>query len=97
MPKVLSWFVAVLLLGGVLGARASPVSVAITQISVADGTDAPLQRDMTILIAGTHITAVGPSATTPVPPGARIIDGSGRYLIPGSSMGPRRPPCIASR
>src|SRR2546428_258420 len=32
---------------------------------------------------GTHITAVGPSASTPVPSDARVIDGSGRYLIPG--------------
>lgn len=60
-----------------------PAALAITHVDVADGTDAPLQRDMTVLIRGTRITAVGPSATTAVPTDARIIDGSGRYVIPG--------------
>jgi imidazolonepropionase-like amidohydrolase len=77
------WVAAALILGGVLGSRTLPAALAITHVSLADGTGAPLQRDMTILIRGTHITAVGPSATTLVPADARVIDGSGRYLIPG--------------
>jgi imidazolonepropionase-like amidohydrolase len=87
MPKCVSWFAVILFLECVLAPRASPAiapgTLAITHISVADGTGAPLQRDMTVLIRGTHITAVGSSATTPAPAGARVIDGSGRYLIPG--------------
>jgi imidazolonepropionase-like amidohydrolase len=83
VPKGLLWFVAALPFCGVPSARASPATLAITHISVADGTGAPLQRDMTILIVGSYITKVGPSVTTPVPPGARVIDGSGQYLIPG--------------
>ena len=82
MIKSVLWFVAVLI--GVVGSSpASPSSLAITHVSVADGTGGPLQRDMTVLISGTRITALGPSATTPVPVDARVIDGSGRYLIPG--------------
>src|SRR2546428_3397673 len=77
------WFFAALIFAGVLGSRASPPGLAIIHVSVADGTGAPLQREMTVLIRGTHITAVGPSASTPVPTDARVIDGSGRYLIPG--------------
>ena len=37
----------------------------------------------TVLTDGDRIAAVGPSAETDVPPGATVIDGSGRYLIPG--------------
>jgi hypothetical protein len=66
-----------------LAPRASPASLAITHISVADGTGAPLQRDMTVLVRGTRIAAVGPSATMSVPRDAHVLDGSGRYLIPG--------------
>jgi len=83
MPKGGLWLAAILILGASPSARASPAALAITHVSVADGTGAPLQRDMTILIRGTHITAVGPAAATQVPRGARVIDGSGRYVIPG--------------
>src|SRR6476646_9277576 len=83
MPKVVSWFAVALIVESVLAPRASPASLAITHVSVADGTGAPLQRDMTVLIRGTHIAALGPSAAMSVPRDARVIDGSGRYLIPG--------------
>jgi imidazolonepropionase-like amidohydrolase len=83
MGKGRSWFAAALVIGGVLGSRVSPAALAITHVSVADGTGTALQRDMTVLIRGTHIVAVGPSASTAVPADARVIDGSGRYLIPG--------------
>jgi len=83
MLKGRLWFVVALILECVLASRASPDSLAITHIAVADGTGAPLQRDMTVLVRGTRITAVGPSATMVVPRDARVIDGSGRYLIPG--------------
>ena len=83
MAKVALWIAAALIVGCVLAPRASPASLAITHVSVADGTGAPLQRDMTVLVRGAHIAAVGPSATTSVPSDARVIHGSGRYLIPG--------------
>ncbi len=39
--------------------------------------------DTTIVISGNRIQAVGPSSTTPVPQGAAIIDGAGKWVIPG--------------
>jgi len=66
-----------------LAPRASPADLAITHVSLADGTGAPLQRDMTVVVHGSRIATVGPSAATSVPAGARVLDGSGRYLIPG--------------
>ena len=42
-----------------------------------------LLRDQTVIVVGGRITATGPSATTPVPRGARIVDAKGRYLMPG--------------
>jgi imidazolonepropionase-like amidohydrolase len=77
------WFAATLILVGARGSSASPPALAITHVSLVDGTGAPLQRDMTILTRGARITAVGPAVATLAPRGARVIDGSGRYLIPG--------------
>lgn len=37
----------------------------------------------TVVVAGGKIVAVGPSDSTPVPPGARTIDLSGKVLMPG--------------
>jgi imidazolonepropionase-like amidohydrolase len=39
--------------------------------------------DSTVLIAGQRIKAVGPAATTAVPRGARVIEGRGKWAIPG--------------
>lgn len=37
----------------------------------------------TVVIAGERIVAAGPSASTPMPAGVRIVDGTGKFLIPG--------------
>ena len=39
--------------------------------------------DQTVVVEGDRIAAVGPRSATRVPPGARTIDGAGRYLMPG--------------
>lgn len=39
----------------------------------------------TVLIQGDRIIAMGPSASVEVPPNARRVDGTGRYLMPGLS------------
>ena len=56
---------------------------AITHVTVVDVTGAPSRRDMTGVVAGDRIAAVGRSALTRVPAGVRAVDGTGRYLIPG--------------
>ena len=57
--------------------------VAITHVAVVDVEHATSNRDVTVVIAGRRITSVGPAASTKVPAGARVIDGRGRWLIPG--------------
>jgi len=49
-------------------------------IDVASGATHP---DNTVLVAGNRITFVGPAANARVPVGARVIDGRGKFLIPG--------------
>jgi len=49
-------------------------------VDVVSGTVSP---DNTVLIVGNRISFVGPAASATVPADARIIDGRGRFLIPG--------------
>ena len=60
-----------------------PPAVAITHVTVIDGTDPVPRRDHTVVLRGRHIVAVGPASSTAVPPGARVLNGRGRFLIPG--------------
>ena len=60
-----------------------PRTLALIHATVIDGTDAQPRPDHTVLIRGTDIVAVGPSDSLAIPPGARVIDATGLYLIPG--------------
>ena len=40
----------------------------------------------TVLVRGDRIAAMGPVASVAVPPGATVIDGSGKYLMPGLGL-----------
>lgn len=55
--------------------------VAITHVTVIDGTGAPARTGTTVVIRHGSITAVGAQAQ--VPAGAQVIDGQGKTLIPG--------------
>jgi Amidohydrolase family len=52
----------------------------VTVIDVDRGTRTP---DQTVVVTGSKITAVGPAAKTKAPAGARIVDGTGKFLMPG--------------
>jgi imidazolonepropionase-like amidohydrolase len=45
--------------------------------------DAAVTPDATIVVEGTHIVAAGPSRSTRVPAGARVIDARGKWIVPG--------------
>jgi imidazolonepropionase-like amidohydrolase len=55
----------------------------LANVTVIDATGAPAKPDMTVLITGDRITAVGPSRTVDVPTDAQIVRAKGKYLIPG--------------
>jgi len=60
--------------------------VALTHVRVIDGTGAPARADQTVVIKDGAIAAVGPSASTPPPDGATVIDGTGKSVMPGIVM-----------
>jgi imidazolonepropionase-like amidohydrolase len=57
--------------------------IAIQDVTVVDVVTGQLRPHTTVVLAGTRIVAVGPTDSTPAPPGSDLIDGRGRYLIPG--------------
>ncbi len=57
--------------------------VALTNVTLIDGTAAPAVAGQTILIEGGKITAIGDRASVRVPTNARVIDASGHTVIPG--------------
>src|SRR6202142_3509978 len=64
-------------------AAAAGSAVAITHVTVIDTTGAPPKPDMTVIVKDQRIVELGKSDAVPAPAGARLVDGSGRYLIPG--------------
>lgn len=56
---------------------------AFTHVTVIDATGAPARADSTVVVSGEHITAIGNTGQVSVPSGARVVDGAGKFLIPG--------------
>ena len=58
-------------------------TLAIEHVTVIDGTGQQPRPSMTVVTSDGRITAVGADGSVDVPGGARRIDGSDRFLIPG--------------
>jgi hypothetical protein len=58
-------------------------AVAIEGITVITATGVPPLSNATVLIRDGRIAAIGPAATVRVPSDAEVIDGRGKFLIPG--------------
>lgn len=60
-----------------------PEVVAFVDVDVVPMDVERVLRGHTVVVRGDHIEAVGPAGGTPVPAGAFVIEGRGRYLVPG--------------
>jgi imidazolonepropionase-like amidohydrolase len=60
-----------------------PTAIAITHVTLIDATGVLPQLDMTVLISGGRISAIGHSAQLNIPGDYKIVDGAGKFLIPG--------------
>ena len=60
--------------------------VALTNARVIDGTGQPARQGYTLVLRDGLIAAMGPSASTPPPAGARVIDLTGKTVLPGLVM-----------
>ena len=78
--------ISVLLVGLVFSAAlvtAQESLLAFTHVNLIDATGSPVLADMTVIVEGKQISQIGKSDVTPLPKGARVVEGRGKYLIPG--------------
>jgi len=54
-----------------------------THVTVIDATGAPAKPDMTVVIRGDRIAALGKTANLDMPENAHVVDATGKFLIPG--------------
>jgi imidazolonepropionase-like amidohydrolase len=85
-PRTLRPFVFVpLLLAVLLVAPVAPSAqsqvLAVRDVTLIDGTGAAAQPGTTVVVTGNRITASGRNVA--VPAGAQVVDGTGKFLIPG--------------
>jgi imidazolonepropionase-like amidohydrolase len=64
-------------------AAAEPSRTALVGGMLLDGSGQPPVHHAAVLIEGARIVAAGPSSEVKIPPGTRIIDTSGRTMMPG--------------
>jgi len=79
--------VLLLIVAALLLAQAKPnhtqASLVLTHASIIDVTGAAPRRDTTVVITGDRISAIGDTANISVPADARVVDATGKFLIPG--------------
>ncbi len=63
--------------------RPAPGTLAITHVTLIDGTGAASQENMTVVVADRKIAGIFPSASAEIPRGSQILDARGKFLIPG--------------
>jgi imidazolonepropionase-like amidohydrolase len=63
--------------------ESASTALAITHVTVIDATGAPPQADMTVIVHDQRIAELGKSSEVRAPVHAVIVNGRGKYLIPG--------------
>ncbi|HJZ68336.1 MAG TPA: amidohydrolase family protein [Blastocatellia bacterium] len=63
--------------------KAGVTTLALMHVTLIDGTGAPPKPDVTIVLAGYRIVAIGKGNAVPIPRHARTVDATGAFVIPG--------------
>jgi imidazolonepropionase-like amidohydrolase len=83
--KIVRWAI---LLAAALGcaqmiAAASPTQLVLAHVSVIDSTGRAPQADQTVVIDNGRIVSIAPAASAKIPKNVRVVDATGKVLIPG--------------
>src|SRR5687767_2853363 len=80
-------FALLLISFGLSGARAQQKVqqkiLVISDVTVIDATGAPAQPNMTVIITGDQISKIAKTGEVAIPKNAQVIDGKGKFVIPG--------------
>lgn len=73
----------ILLAVPLLAINATAQVTVLTNATVIDGSGAPPQKDITIVIESGRIRDMGPSGKIPTPTGAAVVNLAGKFIVPG--------------
>ena len=74
---------AAVLLGAPLVHARAQGTLAITNVNVISMRDTAVSQSRTVVVRDGIISQIGPASVIRIPEGARVVDGTGRWLIPG--------------
>lgn len=82
------WCLTVVCAAGMTTFAAPSESAPAGTLAVVDVNVVPMDRPLvlrhqTVIVRGDRVAWLGPAAAAPVPAGARVVQGNGRYLLPG--------------
>ena len=85
MRNRFGFFALVAIWAALLGFRtaAQEPALAFVHVNLIDATGSPVQADMTVVVQGIEILQIGKSKDVAVPKSAKVVEGRGKYLIPG--------------
>ena len=81
--KHLVFPVVLLATSSLLFAQGGATPLAFVDVNVVDVMSGDVRREMTVLVAGDRIAAVGTATSMKLPNDTRRVDGGGKFLIPG--------------
>jgi imidazolonepropionase-like amidohydrolase len=64
-------------------ADAAAQATVLQHVTLIDGTGAQPRGDVTLVLEGGRIRELGPSGSVRAPAGAQIVDGTGKFVVPG--------------
>lgn len=68
---------------GLHGQAPSDTTIAVVNVTLIDGNGGPPQPNMTVVIANGRLAEVNRAVAVTVPRGARTVDGTGLWMVPG--------------
>jgi hypothetical protein len=80
---VTAWVCATVITKSVAAQTDRRATIAFEHVTVIDGTGAAAKPNQSVVVSGDRVAAVGPTTKVRIPPGARRINATGRFLIPG--------------
>ena len=83
MRQTISALLIVVLPFIVTAQRPADAPTVFIHATILDMTGAPAKRDMTVIVIGNKIEAIGRSGSVSVPKASRIVNATGKYLMPG--------------
>ncbi len=84
MTNLSSWLVRFpLFLFAALAAGSNPAPLVLNHVTVIDATGAPAKSDMIVITANGRISQIGKASKIHREHDAKVIDASGKFLIPG--------------